>query len=494
MECFANRATRIAAAVTAALFGNPTFGAEPILLQDLAPGKGQVYGASGSSDTHLYVQPYPSNGVFALDGSGQTATKVLEHQLFDRVFGLGAISLFSYDDNRHGHELWRSDGTRKGTYLVKDLVGGPQSSYPRTFVRWRDKVYFSIFRRKNQLNLPNPSDPANYDPPQLWSTDGTNEGTQLVTNLDTLTWFWDGEYSDWGYVSHIRAGQDRLFFVISAANPVADYEYLYTLWQSDGTPEGTFQMKRPASDDPVLASVLLESLGDITYFADNQRAEPPPSEDHPEWVKGELWRTDGSREGTTLLSNALAYPKMGIFESQAYFVLRDETGLHLARTHADTHSTERVATLRPAAADSEAVSINFAIHTSSLYIRMIGVKDNSQTFNELWRYSGSDQSVTLITDDLIPFDTATVKDGTLFFAGGPENNVEPWRSDGTTVGTALLADLNPTGSSSPYFNPPFAGALWFSAFNGTTQDLYRSDGTAAGTAVAIVVNSNRTRC
>ena len=481
MEYFTTGLRRITVAVSTVLLCNPAFAAEPILLKDVAPGNGSVY-VTGTTDTHHYFKPFPPNGVFAIDGSGHTITKVLNNETNLRMTGFGAIALFSYNDNIHGYELWRSDGTPAGTYLVKDLMEGPTSSFTGIPTVWKDRVYFSNFAQKNQLNLPNPDDPANYDPPQLWSTDGTNEGTRLVTNLDTLTWFWDGEYGDWGSVEHMKAGHDRLFFVVSASNPVSDYDYVNTLWQSDGTSEGTFQMMRPDIDEPVLASVFLESLGGITFFADNQRAEPPPSEDNPEWTQGDLWQTDGSPEGTIRLSRALAYPAMHVFDGKAYFVLRDESGLHLARSGDHAAGVETVATLRPAPAPDEVTYVNISASTTSLFFRVVGTKNNARTFNELWRFSGSDQTVALIPNESDSFDVGAIQDDALFFAGGPENDVELWRSDGTALGTALFADLNPTGSSFPYFSPNLAGAMWFSADNGSSRNLYRSDGTLAGTA------------
>ena len=57
---------------------------------------------------------------------------------------------FAANDGVHGRELWRSDGTAAGTYLVEDLYPGadifspgrPGSSSPRRMIRAPNAFYF----------------------------------------------------------------------------------------------------------------------------------------------------------------------------------------------------------------------------------------------------------------------------------------------------------------------------------------------------------------
>ena len=43
--------------------------------------------------------------------------------------GVGGTLFFTADDGIHGSELWKSDGTKAGTVLVKDIVPDGASTY-----------------------------------------------------------------------------------------------------------------------------------------------------------------------------------------------------------------------------------------------------------------------------------------------------------------------------------------------------------------------------
>ena len=70
--------------------------------------------------------------------------------------------------------------------------------------------------------------------------------------------------------------------------------------------------------------------------------------------------------------------------------------------------------------------------------------------------------------------------GTLYFtADDGANGRELWRSDGTSDGTTMVADVNPGGGSAPDFLTGAAGTLYFRADDGTDGiELWRSDGTS----------------
>ena len=68
-----------------------------------------------------------------------------------------------------GPELWKTDGTRAGTVLVKDIAPGPASSRPGELTAAGGRLYFRA------------TDGVHGD--ELWRSDGTAAGTTLVEDI-----------------------------------------------------------------------------------------------------------------------------------------------------------------------------------------------------------------------------------------------------------------------------------------------------------------------
>ncbi len=84
---------------------------------------------------------------------------------------LGGVVLFSVHDDASGSELWRSDGTSPGTFLLQDIVSGPTSSNPSSLTPVSGVVFFTV------------TTPSG---PQLWKTDGTSTGTVHVKGVGNV--------------------------------------------------------------------------------------------------------------------------------------------------------------------------------------------------------------------------------------------------------------------------------------------------------------------
>ena len=180
------------------------------------------------------------------------------------VAWVGAVKFFAASDALHGVELWRSDGTAAGTYLVADIWPGMTGSSPTNLVAVYGEVFFSA------------NDGAHGR--ELWASDGTAGGTYMVSDIAP------GPYgSNPEYLTEVNG---LLFF--AANDGVSGTE----LWCSDGSAAGT----RLVSDiNPGAGSSspqqLIDYDGYVYFFASNGAAPPA------------LWRSDGTATGTIPVSN-----------------------------------------------------------------------------------------------------------------------------------------------------------------------------------------------
>ena len=128
------------------------------------------------------------------------------------------------------------------------------------------------------------------------------------------------------------------------------------------------------------------------------------------------------------------------------------------------------------------------------------------TGRELWKSDGTEAGTVLVKDinpsatygyprSSDPQELTDV-DGTLFFrADDGANGQELWKSDGTEAGTVLVKDIEPGVygsyplSSSPLYLTNVDGTLFFSADDGSNgRELWKSDGTTLGTVLVKDIN------
>lgn len=173
---------------------------------------------------------------------------------------------FSANDGVHGSELWKTDGTTVGTVLVKDIYPGSGSSIVRmpTPVPEKDLLYFQA------------ADPVNgYE---LWKSDGTETGTTLVKDINVE--IPNGHPTQY-YFHNLTVIKGHLYF--ASMDPL--YGPSQRLWKTDGSDEGTVLLSE--FEFPDNFTVFKKKL----YFIARRGSESG------------LWKTNGTPEGTVLVKS-----------------------------------------------------------------------------------------------------------------------------------------------------------------------------------------------
>jgi ELWxxDGT repeat protein len=404
---------------------------------------------------------------------------------------------FTANDGQSGSELFVSDGTKAGTQLVKDLVlgssdyGYPLSSTPYNLIEFNNRLYFTA----------NNGQSGN----ELWATDGTSSGTQLVADIYPGNYDSNSDLPRSSYPRNFVEFSDRLFFTAN------DGESGNELFVSDGTDEGTQLLAdiNPGSNNYGNLSSYVYGFTEFNeqlYFTANDGENG-----------NELWVTDGTAEGTQLLvdlspgannygSSYGSYPRNFIeFNDKLYFSADDgESGRELFVSDGTAEGTQLLVDLRSGTGiygyNYSSDPNNFIEFNDKLYF----TADNGESGNELFVSDGTAEGTQLLADirpgssdygynygsfaaNFVEFDNKLY-----FTANDGESGNELWVSDGTAEGTQLLADIHlGSGGNYNYSSPlssyvsditEFQGKLYFTAEAGEIgRELWVSDGTTEGT-------------
>jgi ELWxxDGT repeat protein len=177
-------------------------------------------------------------------GSSDLFSSSWEETLSTATAVLGGVLYFAASDGAAGEELWRSDGTAAGTFLVKDIDPGVAGSQPRGLTVAGGRLFFVA------------DDGVHGREP--WVSDGTAAGTRLLADI------LPGAASS--VPQALTAVGNRLVF--SAADPVHGRE----LWVSDGTAAGT-RLLQDISPGPAPASPMgFAVAGPFLFFSANDGA------------------------------------------------------------------------------------------------------------------------------------------------------------------------------------------------------------------------------
>ena len=336
-----------------------------------------------------------------------------------------------YSDGDNGSELWRSDGTEDGTYMVKDIYPGKDSGF------WSDITTKPIVFNDNVFFIGRTETTGI----ELWKSDGTEEGTVLVKDLKEGT----GDSS----ITHFTIFNDELFFI--ARSP--DFNKL-EIFKTDGTEEGTVQVTHIHENNGGVAGPLVEVNGKL-YFSAGDRDE----------YGSELWVTDGTESGTEMVANIndnatnngdASVSRLFGDGDLVYFAAQDVYGNGYEPWVYDT--TAPVSSTNPQMLmDVYPGQSSGVIYDSPSYMKagdsvVFFARQDGFSYYDLFVTDGTPDGTSLLVDfdsaisDSM-FDGGTTFNGEAYFAADILDPNTPhkcksdalWKTDGTAEGTVIVA-------------------------------------------------------
>lgn len=441
------------------------------LVHETARGEGstqpEAFTADGEALYFLGGQLSPGGDLWRTDGSKKGTVRLtfpeqkglpgiaVSHSLPPPVIALGNKAFFYAEFSKFGLEPWTSDGTSKGTKPVGDTVKGGDADGEFT-TRLGKRILYTV----------SPS----FEVPQLWSSNGSKAGTVPLSNFAD---------ANPGYPSDFTVDGERMFFTSGQTENA--------LWLTDGTKKGTREIPVPGDTPLNVVGGTLRMAGATLFFAHDRRP-----------VRHELWRSDGTPEGTVMIRNAFPpaengeMPRLNQFTAlgnSICFFSKTNDSARLWRSDGSTEGTLEI-------------PIDFAPGSYFRVLTAIPFGDrflflaDAQTGGLKWWISDGTTGGTRILKDLSlgpapHFQSGQVPehaviDGVLYWAIDTlDHGQELWRTDGSEQGTFMVADLLPGAEDSyPASFQVHEGRLYFAASDPVHgRELWSSDGTGAGTTL-----------
>jgi trimeric autotransporter adhesin len=231
-----------------------------------------------------------------------------------KTIALNDLLIFVADDGVDNHEMWVSNGSKEGTFKLKEIRAGSEGSDPQYLTEFNGFIYFTANDGIHGY--------------ELWKTDGTPEGTELVIDIEP------GSSS--GYPSNITNVNGNLYFSAS------DGTYYNQPWKSDGTAKGTGMIKIGDNSVDFIPKNFVNLKGKVLFSVSGGGS----------YTDG-LWILNSKEDNTAELVKAIRKPDEIVSDgTTAFFRADGGGGYELWKTNGTEFTTVRMKDIFPGVSNS----------------------------------------------------------------------------------------------------------------------------------------------
>ncbi len=385
------------------------------------------------------------------------------YQTIDQLKAVNEKLFFSANDGMTGPELWVTNGTSKGTFLLKDIRPGANGSEPSNLISFNNRLFFVAMHETQPWS-------------QLWSSDGSPENTNIfstVTNPSNLVVFKDQLYFTSGdgglYKTSGQDGEiqivdimqfDRIRFLIATD----EYFYYYKGGETQFLRTNGVQVSAiPFPDNAEEFTLLGFQRSDQNLFAIYSRNN---NEDIRIYVWDEVptaWNL--LKEFDTSGNSRRQIGNFAKVNNKLFFSFNYDITDELWVSDGSPTGTQLVKSFELFPGDGDSHMTAFKEYQGTLYFR-----SGKLTGKALWKSDGTPEGTIKFHDVVVvtPDNSSNFFEesgGKLFFGGTPNElmltSSKLWVTEGTPQSTREYFNHTQSGFSVPSKLTDVNGLLYF---------------------------------